>query len=351
MQVSDFDYHLPEELIALEPLKKRDESRLLVFNNGKISDKNFTDLPEYLQQNDILVLNDTKVIPARLDGVCGAAKVEITLLKKQQSGDEIWEVLAKPAKKLIIGEKFIISENFDAEIISKKESGEVLLKFNKSGAEFFQLLYKHGSMPLPPYIAKKRKADKSDDSTYQTTYANKTKEGSVAAPTAGLHFTKELLEKINNKGVDVEFVTLHVGAGTFLPVRVENIKDHKMHSEFYEVSQQAADKINNARKKGGRVIAVGTTSLRTLESVADESGYIKSGSGETNIFIYPGYKFKIVDALVTNFHLPKSTLFMLVSAFVGAEKAKDIYQHAINKKYRFFSYGDGSFLMRDKIVS
>jgi S-adenosylmethionine:tRNA ribosyltransferase-isomerase len=255
--------------------------------------------------------------------------------------------LAKPAKKLIVKEKFIIAEDFFAEVVEKKETGEVILKFNRSGKDFFALLDRHGSMPLPPYIEKSRKADDTDKATYQTTYADDKKQGSVAAPTAGLHFTQDVLEKIKSKNIEMVFITLHVGGGTFLPVRTENILEHKMHGEYYEISEQAAQKVNKARQAGGRVIAVGTTSLRTLESVANENGDIKSGMGETKIFIYPGYRFKIVSALVTNFHLPKSTLFMLVSAFVGLAEAKKIYAHAINKKYRFFSYGDSSFLTKN----
>jgi S-adenosylmethionine:tRNA ribosyltransferase-isomerase len=323
----------------------------LIFENGNISDKIFKDIIDHLGNEDVIVMNNTKVIPARIIGICNNSKIEITLLKKQDSFDEIWEVLAKPAKKLVIGNLFEIAEDFFGEILSKKESGEVIIKFNKKTNEFFECLEKFGRMPLPPYIEKKRKSDKKDNQTYQTKYCNEEKKGSVAAPTAGLHFTEELLQRIKDKGVEIVFVTLHVGGGTFLPVRTENIKEHKMHSEYYEVGTEAAEKINNAKAKGKRVIAVGTTSLRTLESVAQENGLISAKTGNTDIFIYPGYKFKIVDALVTNFHLPKSTLMMLISAFIGLENVKNIYSHAIEKKYRFFSYGDSSLLVRDKIVS
>ena len=347
MKLSDFDYNLPEELIATKPLEKRDSSKLLVCDGKNIFDKNFHDITDFLQENDVLVMNNTKVIPARLSGACKGSNAEITLLKKQASADEVWMVLAKPAKKLILKEQFIISEDFYAEVLEKKESGEVILKFNKSGKYFFDKLEVHGSMPLPPYIAKKRKADDSDNNSYQTTYADDKKQGSVAAPTAGLHFTKDVLEKLKTKNIEVVFVTLHVGGGTFLPVRTENILEHKMHAEYYEICEETAQKINKAKQGGGRVVAVGTTSLRTLESVADDKGNIKSGIGETEIFIYPGYKFKIVDALITNFHLPKSTLFILVSAFMGLDKMKEVYQHAINKKYRFFSYGDSSLLIKN----
>jgi S-adenosylmethionine:tRNA ribosyltransferase-isomerase len=348
MKLSDFDYILPEELIALKPLEKRDGSKLLVFDTSeKIQDKIFKDLPDLLNENDILVLNDTKVIPARLEGTCIGLKAEITLIKKVRSNAEIWEVLANPAKKLIIRKQFMINDDFYAEILERTESGSIVLRFNQSGTKFFESLHKYGTMPLPPYIAKKRKADDTDLSTYQTSYHNNEKEGSVAAPTAGLHFTEELLSKIKAKGVKIAFVTLHVGAGTFLPVRTDDIKDHKMHSEYFEIPEKTISDINEARSKNGRVIAVGTTSLRTLESAVDESGELKAQSGETEIFIYPGYRFKLVDVLVTNFHLPKSTLFMLVSAFIGLDNAKKLYDHAISKKYRFFSYGDGSFLIRN----
>lgn len=344
MQLSDFNYNLPEELIAEKPLENRDSSKLLVFDGKNIQDKNFPDIADFLNPSDLLVLNDTKVIPARLEGICAGKNAEMTLLKKQAGKDEIWEVLAKPAKKLQIGADFIISHDFSAQIIGKKESGEVIVQF--SSDNFFEKLHKYGKMPLPPYIEKKRKADDSDKNTYQTTYANSEKQGSVAAPTAGLHFNKSVFDKLKNKGIETAFVTLHVGGGTFLPVRVDDIKTHKMHSEYYEVSEETAQKINATIKNGGRIIAVGTTSLRTLESVADENGLLKSGSGETDIFIYPGYKFKIVSALITNFHLPKSTLFMLVSAFMGTDNMKRAYNHAISQKYRFFSYGDSSLLIR-----
>jgi S-adenosylmethionine:tRNA ribosyltransferase-isomerase len=344
MKLSDFDYNLPDELIAEKPLENRDSSKLLVFDGVNILDKNFTDIANFLNPSDLLVLNDTKVIPARLEGICAGKNAEITLLKKQAGKDEIWEVLAKPAKKLQIGAEFIIADDFSAMILAKLESGEVIVKF--ANENFFDKLHKYGKMPLPPYIEKKRKSDDSDKNTYQTTYANNEKKGSVAAPTAGLHFTKNVFDKLKNKGIETAFVTLHVGGGTFLPVRVDDVKTHKMHSEYYEISEKTAKKINETIKNGGRIIAVGTTSLRTLESVADENGFIKSGNGETEIFIYPSYKFKIVSALITNFHLPKSTLFMLVSAFMGTDNMMRAYNHAISQKYRFFSYGDSSLLIR-----
>ncbi len=346
MKLADFDYHLPEELIADTPLKQRDSSRLLVCTEGNMEDVAFSQLPTLLNAGDVMVLNDTKVLPARLFGKCGDSNVQVTLLKKlSDEGDgELWQALAKPGKKLQKGAIFKVAEDLSAIAEDKKESGEINLRFSAKGNALLQLLHRYGSMPLPPYIEKKRKAGETDKASYQTVYANNSKEGSVAAPTAGLHFTPQLLQQIKEKGVEVVFVTLHVGAGTFMPVRAENIKDHVMHYESYEVSEAAAEAINRARKNGGRVIAAGTTSLRTLESAADAQGHVKSGSAETGIFIYPGYEFKVVDALITNFHLPCSTLLMLVSAFMGMEHTRNIYAHAIAQRYRFFSYGDGSFL-------
>ncbi len=338
MQLSDFDYHLPDELIALTPIENRSSSKLLVYDNGKISDRVFSDLLSLLKENDVLVFNDTKVLPAHINGSCKGVAVEITLIKEVSEGT--WKVLAKPGKKILVGEKFIISDGFYANIISKDISGEIILSFNLNGTELLSALHEYGRMPLPPYIQKKRKSEAADASTYQTVYANDAKEKSVAAPTAGLHFTKEILSQLQAKNIHTAFVTLHVGAGTFFPVRVENILEHKMHSEFYQLDEKAANTIKIAKEKGGRVIAVGTTSLRVLETI----GSPEPKSGETDIFIYPGYKFKLVDCLITNFHLPKSTLFMLVSAFVGVDEAKCIYTHAIAEKYRFFSYGDASFL-------
>jgi len=346
MHLSDFDYTLPEELIAISPAEKRDGSKLLIFHDNNIQDKFFYDLPDYLNQNDLLVLNNTRVIPARISGYCKNCKAEITLIKKIKSDNEVWQVLAKPGKRLIVGEIFFMAQNFFAKVISKKETGEITLQFNKNSVDFFKELEKHGTMPLPPYIAKKRKASTSDNITYQTTYAKRN--GSVAAPTAGLHFTNEVMERLEEKNIKKVFVTLHVGAGTFFPIRVEDINDHKMHSEWYDISKEAADQINETKKNGGRIIAVGTTSLRVLESVSDENGWVQAQTGETNIFIKPGYKFKIVDCLLTNFHLPKSTLFILVSAFLGLNNIKKIYSHAISSSYKFFSYGDSSLLIRPK---
>ncbi len=336
MKLTDFDFNLPLELIADYPTNPRDSARLLVASKG-ILDKTVANLPEFLLPGDVMVFNDTKVIPARLIGKCGNAKAEVTLHKKITGNS--WWAFAKPAKKMKIGENFIVAENFSAKVL-EKNAGEVLLDFENAN-NFSALLEKHGTMPLPPYIKRKEK-NAADSENYQTIFAKQ--EGAVAAPTAGLHFTKNLLQQIKDKGVNIVFVTLHVGAGTFLPVKVDNIKDHKMHSEFFSIDEKAAAAINNAK----RIIAVGTTSLRVLETVANQKGQVKSASGDTDIFITPGYTFKTADILLTNFHLPKSTLFMLVSAFAGMKKIRDIYKHAIKNRYRFFSYGDACLLYRAK---
>ncbi len=356
MQTSLFDFHLPPERIASEPANPRDSSRMVVVGE-EIYDQKISDLLAHLLAGDVLVFNDTKVIPARLLGKRGAAKIEILLHKKasltprhicrasSQREREflVWQCFAKPAKKLRVGEVVEFADDFKAEVVGKEEDGQVLLKFAESDSEFYQKLEKYGAMPLPPYIEKIRKAGVQDNKTYQTVYAKQA--GSVAAPTAGLHFTDELLAKIDALGVKRVHVTLHVGGGTFLPVKVENTADHKMHSEYAEISAEAATAINAARAAGGRVIAVGTTSVRTLESAADAAGNLKEFADETNIFITPSYKFKIVDMMLTNFHLPKSTLFMLVCAFSGLEKMKLAYAHAIANNYRFYSYGDACLLL------
>ncbi|PIR38891.1 MAG: tRNA preQ1(34) S-adenosylmethionine ribosyltransferase-isomerase QueA [Alphaproteobacteria bacterium CG11_big_fil_rev_8_21_14_0_20_39_49] len=340
MLVSDFNFDLPKELIADKPKFPRDTSRLLVVGN-QLTDKRFSDIIDLLNPNDVLVFNDTKVIPARLLGNRTGAKVEVTLHKNESDG--VWKVFAKPAKKLKVGDIFSVADDFCATVLDKNE-GEVTLQFSTNGEEFFDKLNKYGQMPLPPYIDRKDGMLNSDIKDYQTVYAKN--KGAVAAPTAGLHFTEELLRKIDKKGVKRVFTTLHVGAGTFLPVKVDDTKDHKMHSEFGIVTKDAANAINESRKSGGRVICVGTTSLRILESVADDEGNLSEFEGETDIFITPGYKFKIADCLLTNFHIPKSTLFMLVSAFSGLERMQDAYRHAISQKYRFYSYGDACFLNR-----
>ncbi|MDA0782680.1 MAG: tRNA preQ1(34) S-adenosylmethionine ribosyltransferase-isomerase QueA [Rickettsiales bacterium] len=340
MLVSDFNFDLPKELIADKPKFPRDTSRLLVVDN-QLTDKTFSDIIDLLNPDDVLVFNDTKVIPARLFGNRAGAKVEVTLHKNEADG--VWKVFAKPAKKLKTADIFYVADDFYATVLDKNE-GEVTLKFSTNGEEFFDKLNKYGQMPLPPYIDRKDGTLNSDIKDYQTVYAKN--KGAVAAPTAGLHFTDELLRKIDEKGVKRVFTTLHVGAGTFLPVKVDDTKDHKMHSEFGIVTKDAANAINESRKSGGRVICVGTTSLRILESVADDEGNLSEFEGETDIFITPGYKFKIADCLLTNFHIPKSTLFMLVSAFSGLERMQDAYRHAISQNYRFYSYGDACFLNR-----
>lgn len=337
MKISDFDYELPEGAIALRPVAPRDAARMLVVGAKDIEDKGVLDLPDYLTNKDIVVFNDTKVLPVRLSGRIGKGKVEATLLKPLGGGK--WSALAKPGKRFKPG----VEVDFDglkATVISKDEGGEIILYFHISN--IMEALDNKGKMPLPPYIAKKRAVDARDRADYQTIYAEI--DGAVAAPTAGLHFTERMMDALKEKGVRCTFVTLHVGAGTFLPVKVENTRDHKMHAEWGEISPATADAINGARSGGGRVVAVGTTSLRLLESAADENGVIHPFKGETDIFITPGYKFRAVDILMTNFHLPKSTLFMLVSAFSGLEVMKSAYQYAISAGYRFYSYGDSALL-------
>lgn len=350
MLVSQFSFDLPRELIATSPVRPRDAAKMLVVDK-KLSDHVVRDLPSFLREGDVMVFNDTKVIPARLFGrVSGdnlksaGPAVQVTLHK--QNSQNIWQGFAKPARKLKIGSIFKIADDFYANVIEKNE-GEVTLEFNVQGEAIFNLLEQYGMPPLPPYITREEhKPNAKDKDDYQTVYARNP--GAVAAPTAGLHFTDELLQAIDEKGVTREFVTLHVGAGTFLPVKVKHTEDHVMHSEYGIISSDVAKRLNDARKKGGRIIAVGTTSLRLLESAADDKGVIHSFARETDIFITPGHKFKAVDILLTNFHLPESTLFMLVSAFAGMEKMQAAYKHAIEKKYRFYSYGDTSLLFNTK---
>lgn len=343
MDVKDFDYDLPEELIAQDPLEDRSSSRLMVLDKktGEVSHHIFKEIIKYLRPGDCLVLNNTKVIPARLYGVKEGtmAKIEILLLKRKQN--DVWETLVKPGKKAKPGTKIIFGDGIlTGEVIDVVDDGNRLIQFSYDGI-FEEILDKLGQMPLPPYITHQLK----DKNRYQTVYAKY--DGSAAAPTAGLHFTKELLNEVKEKGVDIAEVTLHVGLGTFRPVKVDNVLDHHMHSEFYMVSQEAVDKINNAKKNGGRIISVGTTSTRTLESAADENGMLHECSGWTDIFIYPGYKFKVIDCLITNFHLPQSTLVMLVSALAGREHILSAYKKAVEEKYRFFSFGDAMFITDD----
>lgn len=340
MKRQDFYYDLPEELIAQDPLEDRSSSRLLVLDKetGKTTHHVFKEITEYLQEGDCLVINDTKVLPARLIGakVETNAKVEVLLLKRKENN--VWETLVKPGKKAKIGAKISFGDGLlVGEVIDIVEEGNRLIKFSFEGI-FEEILDQLGQMPLPPYITHQLE----DKNRYQTVYARHT--GSAAAPTAGLHFTPELLEEIQKKGVDIARVTLHVGLGTFRPVKVDEITDHHMHSEFFQIDEEAAEKINRAKDSGHRVICVGTTSCRTVESAADETGHLKACSGWTEIFIYPGYKFKVLDCLITNFHLPESTLIMLVSALAGREPVLAAYEEAVRERYRFFSFGDAMFI-------
>ena len=340
MNTSDFYYDLPEELIAQTPLLKRDTSKMLYLNreSGNTEHKSFSDILDYLNEGDCLVLNNTRVLPARIFGtrLDTGAIVEFVLLKQKDAN--IWECIAGPGKKAKTGTFFKFSDNLSAEVIDVLEDGNRILKFTANG-EFFAVLDEVGQMPLPPYI----KAKLEDKERYQTVYSKEL--GSAAAPTAGLHFTDEILEKIKAKGIKVAFVTLHVGLGTFRPVKVEDVTKHKMHTEEYFVSEDTAKIINETKKNGGRVICVGTTSCRTIESVAQKYGEIKACSGDTDIFIYPGYSFKCMDGLITNFHLPESTLIMLVSAFAGYENTMNAYKIAVENKYRFFSFGDSMLIL------
>jgi S-adenosylmethionine:tRNA ribosyltransferase-isomerase len=357
MRLSDFDFHLPEELIALRPASPRDSARLLVVKPGESperTDQRIPDLLGHLRAGDVMVFNDTRVIPARLHGVRLrgdiSAKVEI-MLHKRDSADT-WVVFARPAKKLIVGDRvrFGTAEkaspvgHLEAVVITKTETGEVILRFDLAGPALDQAIMTLGQLPLPPYIAHKRPTDAKDAADYQTVYAQN--DGAVAAPTAGLHFTPELLARIDALGVTRCSVTLHVGAGTFLPVKTENVADHRMHAEWGAVSAATAQAINAAKDSGRRIIAVGTTSLRLLESAVASDGRISAWSGDTDIFITPGFRFQVVDMLMTNFHLPKSTLMMLVSAFAGQARMRQVYDHAISSGYRFYSYGDSSLLHR-----
>ena len=335
----DFYYHLPEELIAQTPANPRDSSRLLVYKTGekKIEDRIFRDIVDYLKEGDLLVVNNTKVLPARMFARTEhGGVVEVLLLKRFDLNT--WEVLMRPGKKGKIGAKMIISEELSLTVKDITPTGERVVEFAFEGA-FEDVLSRVGTMPLPPYIKQKLE----DQARYNTVYSKI--DGSAAAPTAGLHFTPELLQKIKEKGVDIAEVLLHVGLGTFRPVSEEIITDHKMHSEHYEISQTAAEKINAAKREGRRVIAVGTTSVRTLESVADEKGFVRAQKGDTEIFLYPPYKMKCVDALVTNFHLPESTLIMLVSCLTGREEILSVYDYAVKSNYRFFSFGDACLIL------
>lgn len=344
MHINDFDYYLPEELIAQHPTDKRDESRLLVVDrkSGKHMHKHFYDILDYLNSGDCLVMNNSKVIPARLFGIKEktGAKIEFLLIKRLK--DDIWEAMVRPGKKLHVGDRVSFAEDGSlcAEIIKHGEDGTRIVRFEHDG-DFLDLLDRIGKIPLPPYID--RESDEEDKERYQTVYCKE--EGSVAAPTAGLHFTEELIRKALEKGVKIAYVTLHVGIGTFRPVKCDIVEEHKMHFEEYEIDEENAAIINNAKKAGGRIISVGTTSTRTVESAASVDGTVLAGRGNTNIFIYPGYRFKVIDSLITNFHLPKSTLLMLISALYNRENILEVYKEAVEQKYRFFSYGDAMLII------
>lgn len=340
MKVSDFDFYLPEELIAQHPLEKRDSSRLMILDKktGVIKHKYFHDVIEYLNEGDTLVLNNTRVMPARLIGEKEetGGKIEFLLLKRIQ-GDK-WECLAKPGKRAKIGQKFTFGEGkLTCTVVDIVEEGNRIIEFSYDGI-FEQVLDELGEMPLPPYITEKLQ----DKERYQTVYSKE--KGSAAAPTAGLHFTEELLQQIRAKGVNIAYLTLHVGLGTFRPVKVEDINEHIMHSEYYVLDRENADIINKTKKNGNKIIAVGTTSTRTLETIGDENGFVREQSGWTDIFIYPGYKYKVIDELITNFHLPESTLIMLVSALAGNENVMNAYNEAVKENYRFFSFGDSMLI-------
>jgi S-adenosylmethionine:tRNA ribosyltransferase-isomerase len=362
MRVDLFDFDLPEERIALRPANPRDAARMLVVRPGDkpdLDDRNVRDLPELLRAGDALVLNDTKVIPARLWGLRtrgeATARVEIMLHKRESA--ERWRAFARPAKRIAVGDRLRFGEesesmacllaSLDAEVEAKGEGGEVVLRFAFTGPALDEAIARLGEMPLPPYIEGKRPTDDRDLTDYQTVYA--AEEGAVAAPTAGLHFTDDLFRRLDERGVSRHTVTLHVGAGTFLPVKAEDTGEHRMHAEWGTVTEGTATALNDARQRGGRIVAVGTTSLRLLETVAREDGTLGPFAGETDIFITPGYNFRAVDVLMTNFHLPRSTLFMLVSAFTGLETMKAAYAHAIASGYRFYSYGDGCLLFRPDV--
>ena len=343
MKTSDFYYDLPKELIAQDPLEDRSSSRLLVLHrkSGRVEHRVFTDIVEYLKPGDCLVRNNTKVIPARLYGtrVDTGATIELLLLKRMEN--DVWETLVKPGKKARQGAVISFGDGIlTGEIIDVKEDGNRLIQFRYEGI-FEEILDQLGQMPLPPYITHTLK----DKNRYQTVYAKY--EGSAAAPTAGLHFTEELFQKLEEKGVLVANVTLHVGLGTFRPVKVDDVSKHHMHTEYYQVTKEEADKINKAKQAGGRIVCVGTTSCRTIESAADENGVLKPGQGDTDIFIYPGYSFKMMDVLITNFHLPESTLLMLVSALAGKEQVMRVYEEAVQERYRFFSFGDAMIILDD----
>jgi S-adenosylmethionine:tRNA ribosyltransferase-isomerase len=348
VRVDEFDFDLPEERIALRPAEPRDAARMLVVRDGGLTDAGVLELPSFLSAGDLMVFNDTRVIPAQLEGIRvrdGAQGAQVGLTLHMREGPDRWKAFARGAKKLRVGDKVRFSDALSAQIADKGDGGEVELAFDKRHGDLDAAIALTGHIPLPPYIASKRADDERDRTDYQTVYARE--DGAVAAPTAGLHFTDRLFAKLDEAGVNRAFVTLHVGAGTFLSVKAEDTDDHVMHAEIGHVSDEAAALINQTRARGGRIVSVGTTSLRLLESAADENGTVRPFAGATDIFITPGYRFRAVDVLMTNFHLPRSTLMMLVSAFAGLDLMRDAYAHAIETGYRFYSYGDSSLLFRN----
>ncbi|MDE1173966.1 MAG: tRNA preQ1(34) S-adenosylmethionine ribosyltransferase-isomerase QueA [Parvibaculaceae bacterium] len=348
MRVDEFDFDLPDELIALRPASPRDAAQLLVVgpDEGLLTDRRVSDLPDYLRPGDVLVFNDTKVIPARLHGLRrrGEAEARIEVMLHKREGLDLWRAFLRPAKKVLVGERLHFPGGLSAERIAAGEGGEAVLRFDRGGYDLDQAIALAGEMPLPPYIARKRATDEADFSDYQTLYA--AEPGAVAAPTAGLHFTAALMAALEARGVRMVRLTLHVGAGTFLPVTADDTDDHTMHAEWGEITEAEAATINEARAAGGRIVAVGTTSLRLLESAASAQGVVEPFRGDTAIFIMPGYRFRAVDILMTNFHLPRSTLFMLVSALRSLDEMKQVYAHAVAQGYRFYSYGDASLIYR-----
>ncbi len=342
MRVQKFDFELPQHLIAQHPVSPRDAARLLVVGETALADRRIGELPELLRPGDLLVFNDTRVLPARLRGRRGEATVEVTLLQPETGG--VWLALARPARKCHLGDRLQFGDDFAAEVVGRGEGGEIVLDFGCAEDVLIEQLQQHGRMPLPPYIKRSSAGDPCDRTDYQTLFARR--DGAVAAPTASLHFTPGLMAALAACGLRHTFLTLHVGAGTFLPVRVEDTRDHRMHAERFEVGAAAVSAINDVRAAGGRIVAIGTTVLRTLETVADDRGRVMPTSGDTRLFITPGYRFKGADLLLTNFHLPRSTLFMLVAAFAGLERMQAAYAHAIAQSYRFYSYGDACLLER-----
>ncbi len=337
MRTGQFDFNLPQERIAQKPAYPRDSSRLLEITPDKLSDHGVLDLPDLLKPDDLLVLNDTRVIPTRLHGRRGNARIEVTLHKPIENRDT-WYAFARPGRRLRAGDEINFADGFSAQLIEKRAGGEVLLQLTATTGSVIEAIHANGAMPLPPYIQRAGQNDPDDVANYQTIYARQT--GAVAAPTAGLHFTERLFQRLDERGVQKTFITLHVGAGTFLPIKSETVQEHRMHTEYGVLSTETVDAIERTRDKGGRVVAVGSTALRLIETAADEDGSVRPFEGDTDLFIMPGYRFKAVDLFLTNFHLPRSTLFVLVSAFAGIQRMRDAYTHAITADYRFYSYGD-----------